>query len=209
MSVASVWCDFGGVLTPPIADAAAEVARAAGVPWDRIWRAIDEVAAAEGLHGMQPLELGVLSQAAWGARVEEALGVRPAIDLREWDRHWYRDRPVDAALLDVLAGLRRRGIGVGLLTNSVREWEPHRARLLRGYADVFQAVVRSHEVALAKPDPRIFAHAASLLPGPTLLIDDSAENCRAARAVGWRAHHHTDPAETRQLLHTLPRSTSP
>ncbi|GGL45898.1 HAD family hydrolase [Nocardia jinanensis] len=205
--IAVLWCDFGGVLTPPVTEAAARIARAAGIPWPVLWRAIDAVASDLGLRGMAPLERGLLSQAEWGSRVEAALPIRPAIELGDWGEHWYRDRPVNTPLLAALARLRDSGVRIGMLTNSVREWEPYRERMLRDHVRVFDAVVRSHERAIAKPDPRIFAVAEEHLPsgGAALLLDDGAVNCRAARDFGWQAHLHRDSNDSVRLLARLAR----
>ncbi|WP_336853619.1 hypothetical protein [Sinomonas albida] len=200
-----IWCDFGGVLTPPIAEAARSVALAAGVPWDLLWAAAQRVAEDLGLVGLQPLELGVLSQREWGSRLEARLPLecKPRIDLGSWGDYWYRDRPVDGDLLTELGKLKVCGTRIGMLTNSVLEWEPHRQRLLGDHSRIFEPVVRSHEIGIAKPDPRIFAHAdAQTHSGatPPLLIDDSAENCAAAFSAGWMVHHHRDREETLALL---------
>ncbi|MBC7277293.1 HAD-IA family hydrolase [Nocardioides sp.] len=195
--VTVVWCDVGGVLTSPVADAARGLVDAAGLTWTELWEAIDEVAARFGLTGMGPLETGLLSQSEWGTRVTELLPRRPRIDLRRWDEHWYAGRAPNPDLLAGLATLRSTGVRVGLLTNSVREWEPHRA-LLFDERD-FDGVVRSHDLGVRKPDPRIYAEAERILPAPvtaTLLVDDTDENCAAARARGWRAVHHIDTAKT-------------
>lgn len=203
-----VWCDFGGVLTPPVAEAAAAIARSARIDWSTLWAAIREVAAAEGLDGLQPLELGRITQREWGVRVAAALpaGVRPAIDLGDWGEHWYRGRTVDGDLLALLGELRASGVRVGMLTNSVREWEPYRARMLGAGVTVFEAVVRSHVVGAAKPDRRIYEAAEQTLlrrDGTALLIDDSGANCAAARRFGWRAHHHRDRRKTLGLVAAL------
>lgn len=214
--VTVVWCDVGGVLTSPIADAANGVADAAGLTWGELWQAIEEVAGEWGLTGMGPLETGVLSQTEWGARVTEQLPREPRIDLRRWDEHWYAGRAPNPDLLAGLAALRATGIRVGLLTNSVREWEPHRARLFDERD--FDAVVRSHELGVRKPDPRIYAEAERVLAAPatrTLLVDDSTENCDAARARGWQAINHVDSASTLVQLarirrrHNLVQATRP
>jgi putative hydrolase of the HAD superfamily len=66
--------------------------------------------------------------------------------------------------------------------------------------------VRSHELGLAKPDPAIFAHADAVLPpgaGQALLIDDSADNCAAARRWGWQSIQHSDPGRTIGILQRM------
>lgn len=198
-----IWCDFGGVLTPPMNTAVDSIVAATGIPWAVLAAAAEAVAVDEGLRGFAPLELGVLSQAEWGRRLTAALptDVRPRVDLRDWGTYWYRGRTLNHTLVGELRRLRQRGLRIGLLTNSVLEWEPHRNRMLAG-TNVFTQVVRSHELGIAKPDPRIYEHAARILEtrGHILLIDDSAQNCRAAEGGGWTAIEHRDNAATIDAL---------
>ena len=61
-----------------------------------------------------------------------------------------------------------------------------------GILDLFDDVVCSADVGLAKPDPRVYALAASRLrlePGECVFIDDLAGNVEAARAAGMLAVH--------------------
>lgn len=195
--VSVVWCDVGGVLTSSVGDAAQRLAYAAGLSWPELWGAINEVALRSGLTGLGPLETGIVSQAEWGTRVMERLPRPSAIDLRRWDEHWYAARSPNPELLTRLAAWRSRGVRVGLLTNSVAEWEPHRARLFDDRN--FDAALRSHELGVRKPDPQMYAAAERALPAPaaaTVLIDDTEANCVAARARGWRAVHHVGTATT-------------
>ena len=132
----------------------------------------------------------------------------PRVDLGAWGDHWYRRRCVNRELAAELTRIRSSGIPLGLLTNSVREWEPHRARILAD-GPPFDAFVRSHELGVAKPSPGIYRHAESLLPaahGVPLLIDDVFENCAAASRRGWRAIHHVDTPRT---LAALARELAP
>jgi putative hydrolase of the HAD superfamily len=205
--VTVVWCDFGGVLTPALGNAMREVSAASGVEWDDLWGAADAVARRLGLSGLQPLELGRLSQHEWGQRVSAALpaGVVSAVDLGLWGDYWYHDRPVNSELIAELVRVSEAGVRIGMLTNSVLEWEPHRDRMLAGVT-VFEEHVRSHEIDLAKPDPRIFDHADGLLPagaGRAVLIDDLAANCAAAEAHGWLGLHHLDTGSTIARLREL------
>jgi putative hydrolase of the HAD superfamily len=202
-----VWCDFGGVLTPHLDEAINHIVEASGIPWSALMAAASRVAADLGVSGLGPLELGLISQAEWGARVELALPLDAVsqVDLGRWDEFWYRDRPVNTELLAELVRLADAGVRIGMLTNSVAEWEPHRARMLAG-VEVFDAYVRSHEIGLAKPDPRIFEHAdARLRPGGgrVVLIDDLAANCAAATAHGWTGMHHVSTGATIAALRAL------
>jgi putative hydrolase of the HAD superfamily len=207
LPLAVVWCDFGGVLTPHLDEAIGHVVDASGVPWSVLMAAAGRVAADLGVTGLGPLELGLLSQQEWGDRVAAALPPEHSslIDLGRWDEYWYRDRPVNTELLEVLAEIAADGVRIGMLTNSVAEWEPHRARMLAGVT-VFDAYVRSHQIGIAKPDPRIYERADLALPsrgGPVVLIDDLAANCNAAVANGWAAIHHVSTARTVARLREL------
>jgi putative hydrolase of the HAD superfamily len=202
-----VWCDFGGVLTPHLDEAVGHIVDASGVTWSVLMDAAAQVAQDLGVTGLGPLELGLISQAEWGARVEAALpmDVASRVDLGRWDEYWYLNRPVNTELLAELNRLSGAGVRIGMLTNSVAEWEPHRARMLAG-VEVFDAVVRSHEIGLAKPDPRIFAHADLQLhpiAGRVVLIDDIITNCEAANAHGWTGIHHVSTEHTIATLRAL------
>jgi putative hydrolase of the HAD superfamily len=206
--VSVLWCDFGGVLTPPVQDAAARVSAASGVPWAELYAAAEQVAAELGLHGLGPLELGILTQREWADRLTARLMTVPAVDLGRWDEYWYADRLLDRVLVEELRRIAGQGVRVGLLTNSVAEWERHRTRML-GDVDVFTATVRSHEIGLAKPDPALFRHADAVLPTPAgtraLLIDDQADNCAAAERNGWLAlRHHSTAATVARLREVVP-----
>jgi putative hydrolase of the HAD superfamily len=205
-----IWCDFGGVLTPHLDEAIDHIVMASGVPWGVLMTAAAEVARDLGVTGLGPLELGMISQAQWGARVASALPPehQSHVDLGRWDEFWYRDRPVNAELLDVLGELAARGVRIGMLTNSVAEWEPHRARMLAGYP-AFDSYVRSHEIGLAKPNPRIYDFADRALPlhgGRAVFIDDLAANCVAAEEHGWLSIHHVSTQETIARLRALAAS---
>ena len=202
-----IWCDFGGVISANLDRALDDVARQAGIPWPQIARAAATVADEAGLHGLQPLELGIMTQHEWGSLVADELTASPrARDvLCNFDRHYYRTRTLDQDLLDGLEGLRGENVQLGMLTNSVLEWEPHRQTLLAGSAE-FDYYLRSHEVGLAKPDPAIYTLADSVLGGSgarRILIDDLAVNCASAESHGWRAIRHVDAPSTLGELRRL------
>lgn len=78
---------------------------------------------------------------------------------------------------------------VGLLSNIGRGWiddffDKHQLH------DLFDAVVLSGEEGVVKPQPRIYEIAAERLGvglEESVLIDDSADNCAGAEAVGMKA----------------------
>ena len=203
----TIWCDFGGVLSPALGRAFDDVSNAVGVPWETLFGAAHLVAQELGHEALQPLELGLISQDEWADRITEKLGsgVSWKTSLRDFDKHYYGQRSIDATLLNELHVFRARGIPVGLLTNSVLEWEAHREVLLQPF-EPFDYYLRSHEVRLAKPDPAIYELADTLLGHPgsrRILIDDLAPNCAAATAHGWLAIEHSDTPDTIRQLHAL------
>jgi putative hydrolase of the HAD superfamily len=89
----------------------------------------------------------------------------------------------------------------GILSNSgpgAREAERH-----WGFEAITDDIVYSHEVGLRKPDPAIYALAASRLgvaPDEVVLLDDVKANVDGAVASGWHAVLHVDtPTSIREL----------
>lgn len=200
-----LFCDFGGVLTPPVTDAFAVAACAVGVPVPELRTAIDRVAASFGVRLLEPLELGLVSQQDWGRLITEQLepGHVPILPLTRFGDYWNADRPINRPLLERLHALAGRGIHIAMLTNSIAEWEPHRDRMLGGDSRLFEARLKSHELGVRKPDPRIFELAQQKMAAEAdecLLIDDVAVNCAAARRRGWHTILHRDTADTLDRL---------
>ena len=109
--------------------------------------------------------------------------------------------PIDGAMRALLDRLRASAhVKLGLLSNANRGFT-ERLRM-RGVADLFDDVVVSGDVGLAKPDPAIFRLAAKRLGvahDACLMIDDQAQHVEGARAAGLRAHLH-EPTRLRELV---------
>ncbi len=76
--------------------------------------------------------------------------------------------------------------GVGPDDVGAREREQERY----GFADVTDVIVYSHEVGLAKPDPRVYALTCGRLgvdPGGVVLLDDTPAAVEGALVAGWQA----------------------
>ena len=99
---------------------------------------------------------------------------------------WSTLPQVSADLLAYLQGRRER---LGVLSNAPG---PLAAAVRAApWSAGIEHLVFSAEVALAKPDPEIYAHADSVYgtePGDVVFFDDKPENVEAARAHGWDAH---------------------
>ncbi|MGW6023493.1 HAD family hydrolase [Streptomyces sp. NPDC055099] len=87
---------------------------------------------------------------------------------------------------------------LGILSNSfvgarVRETS------LYHFDDLVEKIVYSHEIGIAKPDPRAFETACTalgVLPENCLFIDDVAVNVEAAEALGMQGHLFEDNTRT-------------
>lgn len=96
-----------------------------------------------------------------------------------------------------LETLNERGVGVGVLTNGVPEFQLAKLRGhdLDAYVD---ASVVSYEAGAHKPDERPFALAAERLPADEyVMVGDSFEaDVEGARAMGWRGIHYAPDGES-------------
>ncbi|MFF0816521.1 HAD-IA family hydrolase [Rhodococcus sp. NPDC003318] len=118
---------------------------------------------------------------------------------------------LDGARADVevltayVAELRSRGVRTALLSNDPGGPGGEPLRRL-GDGRFVDEVVLSGDVGVAKPDSRIYRHAAAQLdldPGQCVFVDDLAVNVRGAVAVGMVGVHHTDTATTVAELRIL------
>jgi FMN phosphatase YigB (HAD superfamily) len=106
------------------------------------------------------------------------------------------------------AGLRPR-YRTALLSNSfdgAREREQDRYH----FAEMVDLIIYSHEVGLAKPDPRIYALTSQRLgvqPQEVVFLDDAERNVAAAAAYGFHAilyqHNAQAIAEIERCLQAL------
>lgn len=96
--------------------------------------------------------------------------------------------------LEALRSLRRRGLGLYLLsnTNSIM-WDGRIAADFRAEGltvnDYFDGILTSFQAGVQKPSPLIFEIAAErfgLTPSTTLFVDDSQTNLDAAASLGFR-----------------------
>ncbi|WP_018682328.1 HAD family hydrolase [Actinokineospora enzanensis] len=97
----------------------------------------------------------------------------------------------EAGVPELVARVRSTGVRTALLSNA--------DRAPRGLPDVFDAVVVSGEVGVAKPDPEIFRQAAALLGVPQercVFVDDVADYVRGAVRAGMTGVHHMTTEST-------------
>ncbi len=107
-----------------------------------------------------------------------------------------------AGLTDWLDWLHEKGVPMMVASSSPRALiELILERLnIRHY---FQGMISGEEVAQGKPAPDIFLHAAGMLgiqPERCLVIEDSRNGVKAARAAGMRCIGHQNPGSGMQNL---------
>jgi epoxide hydrolase-like predicted phosphatase len=102
--------------------------------------------------------------------------------------------PSDAEMRALVVRLRAAGrVKLGLLSNANRGWTE---RLRARGGDLFDDVVVSGDVGLAKPDPEVFRLAARRLgvePTACLMIDDQPQHLESAQRVGLHTHLFAHP----------------
>ena len=187
MTVRAVVFDWGGTLTPWHTVELAECWRACGfddeagkrllAAEEAVWRraretgesgTIDEVFAAAGV-GAGPAELAAYY--AW------------------WEDHTFTDPDVRPLFL----ALRERGIGIGVLSNTLWPRTEHERVFRRdGVDDLVDAAVYTSEIEYTKPHPAAFRAALDAVgvadPAAAVFVGDRPwDDIVGAQAVGMRA----------------------
>lgn len=195
--IRAVFFDYGGVIARLDREEIGRMEERYGLPQGALLRAL------YGSPEWRQAEVGRLPEEEWlqaaGRRLDELAG-RPIPGIRqEWQRIW---RALDQEVVALARRLRGR-YRVGLLSNSTRRLE---RELLapNGLADLFDVVINSARVGVAKPDVRIYRLAAQRIgaePAACLHIDDLTANVEGARRAGFQAIHYTGhyPALEREL----------
>ncbi|MCA9332843.1 HAD family phosphatase [Candidatus Saccharibacteria bacterium] len=97
-------------------------------------------------------------------------------------------------MLDIIRELKGRGYKIGLLSNISSNWIRD-SFLTINEQDLFDAMIMSFEVKVAKPSPEIYNIACEKLacsPSEILFIDDGEDNCRGANSIGMKTIHYID-----------------
>jgi 2-haloacid dehalogenase/putative hydrolase of the HAD superfamily len=117
--------------------------------------------------------------------------------IQAWESRWWEmfsgAIPETEAAIEALAARGVPQFGLSNMSHEVvggvLEMSPAFRRL--------EGIVISGELGMIKPDPAIYRAACERFgraPQDFLFVDDSAANVAAAQALGFDAHHFTDPA---------------
>ena len=191
--IRAVLFDCDGVLQRPGNDWTGEIGTATGLAGADLDAFLGDVSTAE-----QPLLDGSAPFAVALTRVLADWGL-PALAedlLRVWQH-----LVVDAGMLDAVRELRAQDVACAIATNQHRERAVYMRREL-GYERLFDPIVISAEIGVAKPDPVYFRRAVDLLgraAGEVLFVDDVLANVESARGVGLVAEHFAKDAGRPEL----------
>jgi putative hydrolase of the HAD superfamily len=182
--------DFGGVLTTPLHEGFLAYQEESGVSLEELGRAMALAAEEHGDHPLFVLERGEITEAEFRDRIERHLDA--GFDLSRLNALLFERLAPNREMIEFVRELRGRGLRAALLTNNVREWEPHWRAKLPEIDELFEVVVDSAFVGLRKPDPAIYTLTLERLGGGVraedcVFVDDLDVNCDTARALGMAA----------------------
>ena len=159
---------------------------------------MQRIAERDGEHPLYELERGRISESDFlGAlRRELAIDLGHEPELHRFADIYFEALDVNEPMIGVMRAARSRGYRMALLTNNVREWEPH-WRAMVPVDEIFEVIVDSGFVGMRKPEPEIYELTVERLgdgvgPSDCLFIDDVEVNIDAARDLGMRAVHFRD-----------------
>jgi putative hydrolase of the HAD superfamily len=193
--IRAVISDFGGVLTSPLIESFLAYQEESGVRFEDIGRAMMRIAERSGEHPLFELEKGRIAEADFLAAIEAELGGELKLgSLRET---YFAHLQPNGPMIGYMRELRDRGLRMALLTNNVREWEPHWRSKLPDIDEIFEVVVDSAFVGMRKPERGIYELTLERLGDGVraeecVFVDDTDVNCEAAAGLGMRAVRFSD-----------------
>lgn len=184
-SLRAVIFDFGGVLWDMRWDVARELDRLHGLPRSSVFETLYRCDA------WGEIEYGVGDPAAWTAGAHRELERRAGRTLPPLHDEWRSAQTLIVPNIAVVRALRP-AYRCSVLSNADLSLR-RRLRDELGVHDLFDDIVVSAEIGMAKPNPEVFRLAAdrlSLEPDACVFVDDWEPNVEAARGVGMQAVLH-------------------
>jgi len=182
MNIKAIITDYGGVLVKMVDETPRHrLAEKVGVPLKEIYRLIFDTDSAI------QATLGEITCDQHWENVRAALKV-PSPELPAFIRQFWSADGLNIVMINALRSLRSN-YKVGLLSNAADDL---RSVLVDRWKidGLFDDMVISAEVHLAKPDRRIYQQACErldVLPNEAVFIDDMRENVEGARQAGLHA----------------------
>lgn len=211
--IRAVVCDFGGVLTTPLEGSFQAFADASGIPLEAIAQALVAIHERDGLHPLHELECGRVSEPDFMADVADSIAAALGreVAMHDFTAHYFAGLRPNEPMIELMAALRDDGYRMALLTNNVREWEPH-WRAMAPIDDIFELVVDSAYVGMRKPDREIYdltVQRLGVAAHECLFVDDLERNCAAAQAAGMTAVLYRSPDQASAEIRAALRAPEP
>jgi len=197
MSIRAVFFDFGGVIVRTEYQAPRQqLAERLGMEYDDLNRIVFDSET-----GIQASIGAITSQQHWESVMKRLK--RSAEEMTAIREGFFAGDIIDRQLLEFLRSLRGK-IQTGLISNA---WSDLRDYMTREkIIDVFDHIIISAEVGVAKPDPKIVQIAlekAGVRPSEAVFVDDFYVNIEGCEKVGMQGIHFTDAQSTLQQLKLL------
>jgi epoxide hydrolase-like predicted phosphatase len=135
------------------------------------------------------------------------LASKNSYEIEDIEKFLYDKEAKNGKLLSYIKQLKE-SYKVGLLSNVGTNWI-RETFLSEEEQGMFDEIVLSYEVGLAKPDPAIFelvAEKLGLSPADCLLVDDSTGHCTAAARLGIKTIVYENFQQMKQELETATAS---
>ena len=146
------------------------------------------VAFSKELHA--PLTRGELTWAQWKDETERILVESHGAFIRPIVKRFFAfEGRIDLDMVKLIKQLPKN-LRLGILTNNHDRFEEYLQRV--GVAELFDAVINTHRIGVAKPDKLAYQKAVSGLsvePENCLFIDDVEGNVDGGEAAGLKCHH--------------------
>lgn len=191
MTIEALFFDFGGVL----------LQHADGVDHKKL----------EAAHGLEErtlmrclyrdsryfeFQVGACTHEEWQESIRSATAAllgeeRAAAVLADYEK---AERPLNGDLLGLVERLRERGYRTGIISNTIPGLMERLQEKAPQLIPLFDVIIGSGDIKLAKPDPAIFEHALRELGVPaeaSTFTDDVKSYAEAASAVGMHGFHFT------------------
>ena len=191
MTIRAIFFDYGGVIATINMQEIQKLERRYGLPDRGMWEALFCTTEWDNV------QVGKSSESTWLKNAEnqlELLANKPIAELKkDWLTAW---RKLDQKTLN-LAKKLGNNYKVGMISNATRSLNEE----LKSYhkiSHLFNPIINSAEVGIAKPDERIYHIAAEKIkeePGVCLHIDDLEPNVSAAIAAGFKSIHYSGDYE--------------
>jgi epoxide hydrolase-like predicted phosphatase len=184
--ITTVISDFGGVLTSPLIQSFIAYQEETGIDFRQFGEAMGRILERGEPHPLYELECGRISEQEFYAQLEAEIG--GGVSMAGFHERYFANLHPNEPMIEYLRGLRGRGFRLALLTNNVREWEPHWRAKIPAIDELFEVIVDSAFVGMRKPDRRIYELTLERLGGvpaeECAFVDDLDVNCDAARELG-------------------------